>query len=150
MANANSIANEGQPVSASQYAKFTIDDVKPNRVISPSSSSDVEAALKQATDSRTSVIPVGGRTMLSLGNPPEHYDLALDMSRMNRIVEYEANDFTISVEAGMTLAQLQQQLAEHGQFLPLDHPHFEHATLGGLCAVGRGGLRRNTFGGPRD
>ena len=150
MASVNSVADEDQPAPAREHAKFAIDGVEPNRVISPSSSSDVEAALSQATNNREAVTPVGGRTMLSLGNPPERYDLALDLSHMTRTVEYEANDFTISVEAGMAMAQLQQQLAEHGQFLPLDHPHFERATLGGLCAVGRGGLRRNAFGGPRD
>ena len=96
------------------------------------------------------MIPIGGRTMLGLGMPPARYDLALDLSGLNRIVDYEPNDFTITVEAGMTLAELQRQLAVNGQFLPLDHPQFERASLGGICAVGRGGLRRNSFGGPRD
>lgn len=88
--------------------------------------------------------------MLGLGMPPRRYDVALDMSAMNSIADYEPDDFTITVEAGMTLAELQQVLASNGQFLPLDHPQFEHATVGGICAVGRGGLRRNAFGGPRD
>ncbi len=88
--------------------------------------------------------------MLALGMPPRRYDLALDLSGMSQVVDYEPNDFTITVEAGMTLADLQRHLAVNGQYLPLDHPRFERATLGGLCAVGRGGLRRNSFGGPRD
>jgi glycolate oxidase FAD binding subunit len=88
--------------------------------------------------------------MLDLGMPPRSYDIALDLSGMNQVVDYEPNDFTITVQAGVTLAELQRHLAVNGQFLPLDHPHFERATLGGLCAVGRGGLRRNSFGGPRD
>ena len=88
--------------------------------------------------------------MLGLGMPPRRYDIALDLTGMNRIVDYEPDDFTITVEAGMTLAELQRHLAVNGQFLPLDHPRFERATLGGVCAVGRGGLRRNSFGGPRD
>ena len=88
--------------------------------------------------------------MLALGMPPRRYDLALDLSGMSQIVDYEPNDFTITVEAGMTLAELQRHLAVNGQFLPLDHPRFERATLGGLCAIGRGGFRRNSFGAPRD
>ena len=88
--------------------------------------------------------------MLDLGMPPRSYDVALDLSGLNQVVDYEPNDFTITVQAGMTLAELQRHLATNGQFLPLDHPHFERATLGGICAVGRGGLRRNSFGGPRD
>ena len=106
--------------------------------------------MEVASSAGHSVTPLGGRTMLDLGMPPTRYDIALDLSGLTQIVDYEPNDFTITVEAGMTLADLQRHLAKNGQFLPLDHPHFERATLGGLCAVGRGGLRRNSFGGPRD
>lgn len=111
---------------------------------------ELEQALVSASAENLAVIPHGGRTMLDLGMPPRRYDLALDLTGLNRVVDYEPNDFTITVEAGMTLADLQRRLAENGQFLPLDHPRFETATVGGLCAVGRGGLRRNSFGGPRD
>ncbi len=106
--------------------------------------------MEVASSAGHSVTPLGGRTMLDLGMPPTRYDIALDLSGLTQIVDYEPNDFTITVEAGMTLADLQRHLAMNGQFLPLDHPQFERATLGGLCAVGRGGLRRNSFGGPRD
>lgn len=110
----------------------------------------LEETLSRSLSQDLAVIPSGGRTMLGLGMPPARYDVALDMSAMNSIVDYEPDDFTITVEAGMALADLQQALASNGQFLPLDHPQFERATVGGVCAVGRGGLRRNAFGGPRD
>ena len=119
-------------------------------VIPADSLTSVEQILAGATEENLALIPIGGRTMLDLGMPPRRYDVALDLSGLNRVVDYEPNDFTITVEAGMTLADLQRHLAVNGQFLPLDHPRFERATLGGLCAVGRGGLRRNSFGGPRD
>lgn len=122
----------------------------PENVFAAESSLQVEQALASASSRGLAVIPTGGRTMLDLGMPPRRYDLALDLSGMSQVVDYEPNDFTITVEAGMTLADLQRHLAVNGQFLPLDHPRFERATLGGLCAVGRGGLRRNSFGGPRD
>lgn len=122
----------------------------PENVFAAESSLQVEQALASASSRGLAVIPIGGRTMLDLGMPPRRYDLALDLSGMSQVVDYEPNDFTITVEAGITLADLQRHLAVNGQFLPLDHPRFERATLGGLCAVGRGGLRRNSFGGPRD
>ena len=96
------------------------------------------------------VAPIGGATMTELGMPLERYDLALDLSAMDGVVAYEPDDFTITVEAGMPLAALQRRLAEHGQFVPLDHPRFEIATVGGVIAVGRGGLRRRAFGYLRD
>ena len=122
----------------------------PENVLAVGTLFEVEQALESASAQHLAVIPIGGRTMLDLGMPPREYDLALDLSGMNQLVDYEPNDFTISVEAGMTLATLQRTLAENGQFVPLDAPHFERATVGGVAAVGRGGLRRTAFGGPRD
>ena len=140
-------ANASPPISTGRY---DIDDQVPTSVISADSSPFVEQTLAKATEEDLAVIPIGGRTVLGLGMPPRRYDVALDLSGLNRVVEYEPDDFTITVEAGMTLAELQRHLAVNGQFLPMDHPLFERATLGGICAVGRGGLRRNSFGGPRD
>ena len=129
---------------------YSIDGGVPETVLQPAAPIELERSLGVASAENLALIPIGGRTMLDLGMPPRRYDVALDLSGLNRVVDYEPNDFTITVEAGMTLADLQRHLAVNGQFLPLDHPRFERATLGGLCAVGRGGLRRNSFGGPRD
>ena len=130
--------------------RYEIDGQTPRGATRVETIGDIERAQSAATDQDLAVIPTGGRTMLGLGMPPRRYDLALDMSSLDQVVEYEPNDFTISVQAGMTLAALQRTLAANGQFLPLDHPRFEQATVGGICAVGRGGLRRKALGGPRD
>jgi len=130
--------------------RYEIDGQVPRAAISVDTVDEIERALHAASARDQAVIPIGGGTMLGLGMPPRRYDAALDMSGVDQVVDYEPNDFTITAQAGMTLASLQQVLAANGQFLPLDHPHFERATLGGICAVGRGGLRRNALGGPRD
>ena len=144
--------NPGLPSERATTAtrRYGVDSQVPRSLISANSLASVQQALADASVDDLALIPIGGRTMLGLGMPPRRYDVALDLSGMNRIVDYEPDDFTITVEAGMTLAELQRHLAVNGQFLPLDHPRFERATLGGVCAVGRGGLRRNSFGGPRD
>lgn len=131
-------------------ASYVVDSRLPEEVLTVESLQEVQEALTAARSGDHAVIPSGGLTMLGLGMPPARYDVALDMSAMNSIVEYEPDDFTITVQAGLSLADLQRELASNGQFLPLDHPQFERATVGGICAVGRGGLRRNAFGGPRD
>ena len=135
---------------SARLQRYNVDGHVPSAATSADTISDVEHVQSVATSQDLSVAPIGGRTMLDLGMPPRRYDLALDLTGLNAVVEYEPDDFTITVEAGMTLADLQRHLAVNGQFLPLDHPRFERATLGGICAVGRGGLRRNSFGGPRD
>ena len=129
-------------------ARYVLDGRQPARAVRARSDVEVEEVLAGAEE--LGVAPVGGATMTGLGMPPERYDLALDLSAMDGVVAYEPDDFTITVEAGMPLAALQRRLAEHGQFVPLDHPRFERAGVGGVIAVGRGGLRRRAFGYPRD
>ena len=127
-----------------------LDGRAPEAVARPRSDAEVQAILALAHEHGLAVAPIGGGTMLGLGMPPERYDLALDLAAMDGVVDYEPDDFTITVEAGMPLAALQRRLAEHGQFVPLDQAQFERATVGGIAAVGRGGLRRRAFGYPRD
>ena len=130
--------------------RYRIDDKQPDLAVCARSDDDVSSVLAHADQHALAVTPIGGATMTGLGMPPERYDIALDLSAMDAVVDYEPDDFTITVEAGMTLAALQQRLAEQGQFVPLDQARFEQATLGGIAAVGRGGLRRRAFGYPRD
>jgi FAD/FMN-containing dehydrogenase len=66
------------------------------------------------------------------------------------VLQYEPDDLTIGVEAGMTLAELQVTLAEYGQILPLDVPRPDLATIGGLVASAADGPRRLGYGTLRD
>ncbi len=139
----SALADPAQP-------RALIDGRTPDAAARPRSDADVQTILALAHEHELAVAPIGGATMTALGMPPERYDLALDLSAMTGVVAYEPDDFTITVEAGMPLAALQRQLAEHEQFVPLDQAQFERATVGGIAAVGRGGLRRRAFGYPRD
>jgi glycolate oxidase FAD binding subunit len=85
---------------------------------------------------------------MSLGNIPARYDVALRTTKLDRVVEYEPADLTITVEAGITIGKLQSALAEHGQFLPIDAP--ADATVGGVLAAGVSGPSRHAYGLPRD
>ena len=130
--------------------RYGIDGIAPAEVVAVEAPEQVAEALREATAEGRAVAPIGGGTMLSLGMPPKRYDVALDLNGMADLVDYEADDFTVTAQAGMPLARLQQILAQHGQFVPLDAAEFERVTLGGVVAVGRGGLRRAALGGPRD
>src|SRR5258706_14722512 len=71
-------------------------------------------------------------------------------SRMNRLLAYDPRDLTISVEAGMSFAELQRTLAEHRQMLPLDPPWLEEGTVGGVVAANLSGPLRRQYGTARD
>lgn len=75
---------------------------------------------------------------------------SFDLRRMDRLLAYTPEDMTVTVEAGATLALLQQKLAEHGQFLPVDPPNISTLTIGALLAGNSSGPRRYGYGAIRD
>src|SRR5205823_707398 len=77
-------------------------------------------------------------------------EVALSTERVTRLLEYEPADLTCRVEAGITIDQLQSILRAQGQRLPLDPPHPERATVGGMVAANANGLSRARYGTVRD
>ena len=96
------------------------------------------------------VVPWGAGTKQGWGNAPRAYDLALDLSALDRILEYEPADLVVTVQAGTPLAALQRRLGEAGQFLALDPPYAARATLGGTLATNASGPSRLLYGTARD
>lgn len=122
--------------------RYVLDGSQPSLALSPASVGEVRACLEAANSAGRVVVPWGGGTQMGLGNLPAAVDVALDLRALNAVVEYEPNDMTIAVQAGLTLKALDRLLAEHGQVLPVDAADPEHATLGGLAAAGIAGPRR--------
>ncbi|MYA52013.1 MAG: FAD-binding oxidoreductase [Dehalococcoidia bacterium] len=101
-------------------------------------------------DGRT-LVPVGGGTQLALGNAPREPFALVDVRpALAGEIEHEPADLTAVVPAGVMLGELDAQLSAAGQRLPLDPPHVEQATIGGVLAVGTGGPLRTRHGLPRD
>ncbi|MBV9547065.1 MAG: FAD-binding oxidoreductase, partial [Chloroflexi bacterium] len=116
----------------------------------PATADELAAALHEADEHVQAVTPVGGGTQLDLGMPPARVDVLLETTALDRVVEYEPADLTVTVEAGMRFDALQRLLGENGQFLALDPPALEGATIGGLIATNASGPLRFSYGGPRD
>jgi glycolate oxidase FAD binding subunit len=72
------------------------------------------------------------------------------MAGLDRLIDYPAADMTITVEAGMTMAALNKQLATQRQRLPIDVPRPDRATVGGIVATNTSGPRRYGHGTIRD
>lgn len=136
--------------AAEDCKRFAIDGREPREVVFPESIEQVSAVLRDAGERHLAVAPVGHGAFLHLGGLPRRYDLALSVQRLNRIVDYQPADMTVTVEAGITLARLQEVLGEHGQWLPVDPPLPEHATLGGIIAANLSGPARLSQGTVRD
>jgi len=129
---------------------LSIDNSAPLPVRRPATVADVCGIVKEARAAKFGVFPVGGRTTLDVGLPPTNQGVALDTTALNRVLDYPARDMTITVQAGITLAALQAELAKEGQWLPIDVPQPERATLGGAIALNKSGPRRYGHGTLRD
>ncbi|HXO61732.1 MAG TPA: FAD-binding oxidoreductase [Candidatus Acidoferrales bacterium] len=131
-------------------AKFAIDGVVPSAVARPASSAEVVEIVRFAKSEKLALIPCGHRTKLAIGMLPSRYDIALDMTALNQIAYYDPADLTLSVDAGMNLAELAEALAQQKQFLPLAVPFFEECTVGGTIASNIGSSLRPGYGSARD
>jgi glycolate oxidase FAD binding subunit len=105
---------------------------------------------ENAAGARRRVCPVGGRTALDFGMAAAAPDVLIDLRELARVVDYPARDMTITVEAGLRLAELQRLLAQERQQLPIDVAQPERATLGGAIATNTHGPRRFGYGTFRD
>ncbi len=120
------------------------------RTIAPTSTAEVVEALRGASAARRPVYPLGGNTSQNFGLPARQPGLGLDLTGLRQVIDYPARDMTITVEAGITLAELAQTLAAERQRLPIEVPAPAQATLGGVIATNWSGARRYGQGTIRD
>lgn len=119
-----------------------------DRVLTPT---DLGEAREAVLDTAGTLLFRGAGTKLGWGVPPTGVDTVVSTSAMTDLLTYDAADATVSVQAGMPLAQLQEVLGEHDQWLAIDPPHVdEGATVGGLLAADDAGPRRLAYGTMRD
>ncbi|HEY1865964.1 MAG TPA: FAD-binding oxidoreductase [Candidatus Acidoferrales bacterium] len=144
------IAADRVLTDAARCAAYEVDGMRPSAVLQPESAAEIAEILRFAAAENLAVIPMGGRTKLAIGMPPKRFDLALDLSRMNRVLAYDPRDLTCGVEAGVLFADLDRQLASERQFLPLAPAFADRATCGGIVAAGADSPLRHAYGSVRD
>ena len=137
-------------VSPQLLGDYTVDGLTPQAVVQPTSGEAIAEVLCWAAAEKLAVVPRGGGTQLLLGNLPARVDLVLDLSQYNRLLDYQPADLTATVEAGMNLEALQQQLAQGGKLVPLEAPLAHQATIGGILAANASGPLRYSYGLARD
>lgn len=135
---------------ADPLAAYEVDGLRPAVVVMPNSAEEIAELLRISAEEKLAVIPCSGRTKLGIGAPPTRYDVALDLSRMNRVLAYEPRDLTLGVEPGVTVAELWGVLGCEGQWLPIIDAFGERATIGGVLSADSASPLRHGFGGPRD
>ena len=109
---------------------------------------DIVAAVKAAHDSQTPLRIRGAGSKDFYGGLLAGE--VLDVSAHRGIVAYEPTELYITAKGGTPLAAIEAALAEHGQMLAFEPPHFGAATVGGCVAAGLSGPRRQQAGSVRD
>jgi glycolate oxidase FAD binding subunit len=129
---------------------YTVDGVLPRFALIPETVEQVSQAVALANQQGLTLITRGGGSRLNLGGVPELFDVLLETTKLTRLLEHEAPDLTCHVEAGITLAELQAKLATKGQWLALDPPDAQQATIGGILSSNASGPKRLRYGTARD
>lgn len=137
-------------VAGEKTLAYAIDGKIPPAVAFPSSVDELSGIMAFASSQGLKIAPRGSGTKIGLGGIPEQVHIVIVLSRLNRVVEHEPADMTATFEAGILLKDAQTILSRSDQFIALDPPHAETATIGGILATNSSGPNRYRYGTARD
>ena len=121
----------------------------PDLVIQPVTAEEVASVLKYASDHNIPLTPRGNSTGLMGANLTVRGGISLDMVKMNKVVEYDPNSLTITVQPGIRLNQLEEFLADK-PFTYMPAPAMHWATVAGNISTNAGGLKAIKYGVTRE
>src|SRR5436305_1028435 len=119
-------------------------------LIAPSSQEELADQLRDLNNKSQRIAVVGNNTKNLMGGALGSSNTTLSTSRLKRVLQYERDDLTISLEAGFPFAEAQALLAKNGQTIGLDPPFSSQATIGGILASNSSGPLRRAYGTARD
>lgn len=134
----------------SALRQTTHDGSLPGAVVYPTTEAELAAIVACAYQHRWRVLPCGSGSKLTWGGLAQGFDLVISTQRLNHLVEHAVGDMTLTAAAGLRLADLKPQLAQHHQFLAIDPAYPDRATLGGIVATADTGSLRQRYNSVRD
>jgi len=123
---------------------------RPQLWLAPQQEEELGQMVAHCSQEKWRLLPWGSGSKISWGGGVSNADVVISSEKLNKIHDYAQADLTITVGAGMTLADLQAFLAPAGQFLPLDPLFLQRATVGGIMATADAGSWRHRYGSVRD
>ncbi|GFN21717.1 FAD-binding oxidoreductase [Thermanaeromonas sp. C210] len=125
-------------------------DYLPDVVVYPGNNEEVARVVRLANEEGVAVIPWGAGLQAWRGLLPYRGGIALRLTRLQKIIEFDQDNQTAWVETGLSLASLNEAFQKGGLFLPLDPLEGEACTLGGCIAANASGPRKLAYGTTKD
>jgi FAD/FMN-containing dehydrogenase len=121
-------------------------------VLKPGETEEVAAILELANQTKTAIVPQGGNTGLVGGQIPFEtgHEVVVALERLDRVRDIDLGCNTMTVEAGLVLAQAQQVAASAGRLFPLSLASEGSAQIGGVLATNAGGTAVLAYGSARE
>ena len=138
------------PTQQQQIMAALATDRPPDYLALPDTLAQLTEVMSLVADKGWRMLPMGQGSKLSWGGLAEGIDVVVSTARLNRVIDHAVGDFTVTVEPGLKVADLQRLLAAEGQFLAVDPAFAEQATVGGIVATADTGSLRQRYGGLRD
>ena len=121
-------------------------------VVRPGTADEVAQIVRACADVGIAIVPQGGNTGMCGGATPDAggAEIVLSLARLDRVRELDAANATITVEAGVPLARVQQTAADAGLRFPLSLASEGSCTIGGNLSTNAGGTAVLRFGNARE
>lgn len=118
----------------------------PLAIVFPRSIEDVQTVVRFANEHKLALTPSGGRTGLSAGAVAANGEIVVSFDYMNRILDFNAYDRTVTCQPGVVTAQLQQFAEEQGLYYPVDFASAGSSQIGGNIGTNAGGIKVIRYG----
>jgi len=122
----------------------------PLAIAVPASLDEVQAIVRWANEHHVAIVPSGGRTGLSGGAVAANGELVVSLARMNRVLDFNAVDRTLTVQPGIALEAVHRAAREHDLIYPVDFAARGSCSIGGNIATNAGGIRVIRYGNTRE
>jgi len=137
------------PAAMDPYGRdeYPLDDYRsaPAAVVKPRDEAEVSAIVRLCRESKVPLTVRGGGTGLSAGCVPSPGGIVLSMELLNRVIDVDPANRTITVQAGCTMRALYEEVERMSLYFP-PHPGDEGAFVGGAVAANAGGARAVKYG----
>jgi FAD/FMN-containing dehydrogenase len=118
----------------------------PSAVVLPETTEEVQQIVEIANEHGLHLVPSGGRTGLSAGAVAANGELVVAFDRMNRVLDFNEYDRSVTVQPGVVTQQLQEFADSKELFYPVDFASAGSSQIGGNINTNAGGIKVIRYG----